>query len=76
MLCRFGWGNRKGGILIRISHQGHGRAGLQPRRHKPLRNNRVFRSPISLRPQADRGTGQTNQPGSYFGGAEAPPLLY
>jgi hypothetical protein len=60
--------------LARISRQEQGRAGLQPRRHKNLRNNPAPRSPSSLRPQAARGAGQTGPRGRDFGGAEAPPF--
>jgi hypothetical protein len=60
--------------LTRISHQGSGRAGLQPRRYKAFLIIPASRVPSSLQPQAARDTGPTESGSRDFGGAEAPPF--
>jgi cbb3-type cytochrome oxidase cytochrome c subunit len=49
--------------LIRISDDGFGRAGLQPRQYRPFLIIPVSRSLRSLRPQAAQGAGQKSESG-------------
>jgi hypothetical protein len=61
--------------LRRISHQGSGRAGLQPRRYKAFLINPVPRAPRSPASAGLRGArDQLRAEGRAFGGAEAPPF--
>ena len=60
--------------LARISHHGLGRAGLQPRRYRPITIVSESRAPHSLQPQAVGGAGRTRGGSRDFGGAEAPPF--